>query len=64
MQRYCAICEKKVETMYILIEHGTKYAVGACGHNTRIEEKKVDSPTFIMNMSGTHNAEYGKYGRK
>jgi len=63
MNRYCTICEKEVSTSYILVEHGIRYAAGACGHKTRIEEVKVQSPTFIMKMSGTHNNEYGKYGR-
>jgi hypothetical protein len=64
MQRYCNICEKEVTTSYILVEQGTKYAVGACGHKTRIEEVKMQSPTFIMRGNGWHNSDYGKVGRK
>ena len=64
MNRYCTICEKEVTTSYILVEHGTKYAVGTCGHKTRIVEERVQSPTFIMRGSGYHNSDYGKHGRK
>ena len=64
MQRYCNICEKEVETAWIIIEHGNKYAHGVCGHNTLIKEEKVDSPTFVMKCGGFHNSDYGKHGRK
>ena len=58
MNRYCTICEKEVSTSYILVEHGIRYSVGACGHKTRIEEVKVQSPTFIMKGSGWHDSDY------
>ena len=65
IDRYCDICEKEVETAWIIIEHGNRYAHGVCGHNTLIKETpKGECPTFVMNMAGTHNNEYGKYGRK
>jgi predicted nucleic acid-binding Zn ribbon protein len=64
MNRYCTICEKEVTTSYILVEHGIRYAVGTCGHKTRIEEVKVSGPTFIMRGSGWHNSDYRKVGSK
>jgi len=64
MIRYCNICEKEVITSYILVEHGIKYSVGACGHKTRIVEQRVQSPTFIMKGSGWHNSDYGKVWSK
>ena len=64
MDRYCAICEKKVQTAFILVEHGNRYSHGACGHNTLMVDEKVDATTLIMNIKDTHNSEYGKHGRK
>ena len=55
---YCKICEKIVETSYLINEKGQEMAKGICGHLTRIEKQQTKLPTLIFKGSGFHTNDY------
>ena len=52
MERYCSICEKMVETKYLLNYGNRKMFKGVCGHTSPVVDvEKKSTPGIIINCS-------------